>query len=97
MVCRKSSNCGGMKNKNLAESLVSSNGWLLLSLHPFCNVFARLFCCLMFQNVINSFTTTANKDRCNFFGNVEIGKDLSLNDLRNAYTAVVLVRQTFFF
>ncbi|GFN81073.1 NADPH:adrenodoxin oxidoreductase, mitochondrial [Plakobranchus ocellatus] len=42
------------------------------------------------KNVINTFTTTANKCCCNFFGNIELGKDVSLKDLRNAYTAVVL-------
>ncbi|RUS79817.1 hypothetical protein EGW08_012416 [Elysia chlorotica] len=42
------------------------------------------------KNVINTFTNTAQNDRCNFFGNVELGKDLALKDLRDAYTAVVL-------
>ncbi|GFR74773.1 NADPH:adrenodoxin oxidoreductase, mitochondrial [Elysia marginata] len=42
------------------------------------------------KNVINTFTTTAHNERCNFFGNVELGKDVSLQDLREAYTAVVL-------
>lgn len=42
------------------------------------------------KNVINTFTKTALNERFNFFGNVNIGKDISLKDLRNAYHAVVL-------
>uniref|UniRef100_A0A0B7AF05 NADPH:adrenodoxin oxidoreductase, mitochondrial n=1 Tax=Arion vulgaris TaxID=1028688 RepID=A0A0B7AF05_9EUPU len=42
------------------------------------------------KNVIHTFTNTAHIERFNFFGNVEIGKDLSLKDLRDAYSAVVL-------
>ncbi|BFZ03699.1 hypothetical protein BsWGS_06737 [Bradybaena similaris] len=42
------------------------------------------------KNVINTFTNTAQNERCNFFGNVEVGRDVSLRDLRDAYSAVVL-------
>jgi len=41
--------------------------------------------------VINTFTQTAQNDRCHFVGNVSVGRDVSLAELRNAYTAVVLV------
>lgn len=42
------------------------------------------------KNVINTFTQTAKTSRCNFFGNVTIGKDISVEELRRAYHAVVL-------
>lgn len=42
------------------------------------------------QNVINSFTTTASNDRVAFYGNVGIGSDVRLHELRDAYNAVVL-------
>ena len=34
---------------------------------------------------------TANNKRCHFLGNVTVGRDISLSELRTAYTAVVLV------
>lgn len=44
------------------------------------------------KNVINSFTSTIsnNNDRVNFYGNVGFGKDIRLDDLIQAYHAVVL-------
>ncbi|CAG13365.1 unnamed protein product, partial [Tetraodon nigroviridis] len=42
------------------------------------------------KNVINTFTQTAKHSRCNFYGNVNVGKDVSLGELRQAYHAVVL-------
>ncbi|XP_023692653.2 NADPH:adrenodoxin oxidoreductase, mitochondrial [Paramormyrops kingsleyae] len=42
------------------------------------------------KNVINTFTQTALHERCNFFGNVGVGKDVSVAELRQAYHAVVL-------
>ena len=44
-----------------------------------------------FQNVINTFTQTANNPRCKFFGNVTVGRDVSIEQFREAYTAVILV------
>ena len=41
--------------------------------------------------MINSFTQTAHDERCNFFGNIIVGKDISLKEIRDAYSAVVLV------
>lgn len=43
------------------------------------------------QNVINTFTQTARSDRCSFRGNVVVGRDVSVPELREAYHAVVLV------
>lgn len=43
------------------------------------------------QNVINTFTQTARSDRCAFHGNVEVGRDVTVQELRDAYHAVVLV------
>ncbi|XP_063075624.1 NADPH:adrenodoxin oxidoreductase, mitochondrial [Engraulis encrasicolus] len=42
------------------------------------------------KNVINTFTQTAQHERCRFLGNVNVGKDVSVEELRQAYHAVVL-------
>ncbi|XP_032769645.1 NADPH:adrenodoxin oxidoreductase, mitochondrial [Rattus rattus] len=42
------------------------------------------------KNVINTFTQTARSDRCAFRGNVVVGRDVSVPELREAYHAVVL-------
>ncbi|XP_068387329.1 NADPH:adrenodoxin oxidoreductase, mitochondrial isoform X1 [Eschrichtius robustus] len=42
------------------------------------------------KNVINTFTRTAHSDRCAFHGNVVVGRDVTVQELRDAYHAVVL-------
>ncbi|XP_054455134.1 NADPH:adrenodoxin oxidoreductase, mitochondrial [Anoplopoma fimbria] len=42
------------------------------------------------KNVINTFTQTARHSRCSFYGNVDVGRDVSVEELRQAYHAVVL-------
>jgi len=42
------------------------------------------------KNCINQFTTTAQSNRCSFIGNVNIGKDVKITELLQAYDAVVL-------
>ncbi|GAA6225996.1 NADPH:adrenodoxin oxidoreductase, mitochondrial [Lates japonicus] len=42
------------------------------------------------KNVINTFTQTAKHSRCSFYGNVNVGKDVSVEELQRAYHAVVL-------
>uniref|UniRef100_A0AAR2JP89 NADPH:adrenodoxin oxidoreductase, mitochondrial n=1 Tax=Pygocentrus nattereri TaxID=42514 RepID=A0AAR2JP89_PYGNA len=42
------------------------------------------------KNVINTFTQTAQHERCYFYGNVNVGTDVSVEELRKAYHAVVL-------
>ncbi|XP_015791063.1 NADPH:adrenodoxin oxidoreductase, mitochondrial [Tetranychus urticae] len=42
------------------------------------------------KNVINSFTNTALQDRVSFYGNINIGQDVTLNQLLKSYNAVVL-------
>ncbi|GCC36264.1 hypothetical protein chiPu_0014757 [Chiloscyllium punctatum] len=42
------------------------------------------------KNVINAFTQTAHHDRCSFYGNVTVGKDVSIEELKQAYHALVL-------
>lgn len=42
------------------------------------------------KNVIKSFTSIANSDRVNFYGNVNLGQSIRLDDLQDAYHAVVL-------
>ncbi|XP_023226420.1 NADPH:adrenodoxin oxidoreductase, mitochondrial-like isoform X1 [Centruroides sculpturatus] len=42
------------------------------------------------KNVINTFTKTAANERFSFFGNVNVGKDITLSDLRSAYHAVIM-------
>ena len=46
------------------------------------------------QNVISTFTQTAHHARCCYYGNVNVGTDVSVEELREAYHAVVLVRTT---
>lgn len=43
------------------------------------------------KNCINGFTQTALQDRFTFLGNVEVGRDVMLHQLREAYHAIVLV------
>ena len=42
------------------------------------------------KNVINTFTKTAENPNFRFFGNLTLGKDVSLKELRNAYDIVLL-------
>ncbi|XP_030560287.1 NADPH:adrenodoxin oxidoreductase, mitochondrial [Drosophila novamexicana] len=42
------------------------------------------------KNVINTFTKTAEHPRLRFFGNVTLGEDVSLQELRDRYHAVLL-------
>ncbi|XP_010078702.1 PREDICTED: NADPH:adrenodoxin oxidoreductase, mitochondrial, partial [Pterocles gutturalis] len=41
-------------------------------------------------NVINAFTQTARSERCAYYGNVTVGRDVTVAELRQAYHAVVL-------
>lgn len=42
------------------------------------------------KNVINTFTKTAENPRLRFFGNVKLGEDVTLQELRERYHAVLL-------
>uniref|UniRef100_A0A670XXM5 L-amino-acid oxidase n=1 Tax=Pseudonaja textilis TaxID=8673 RepID=A0A670XXM5_PSETE len=42
------------------------------------------------KNVINTFTQAAHSDRCSFAGNVTVGRDVTVEELQEAYHAVVL-------
>lgn len=42
------------------------------------------------KNVWRAFAKTASDERVNYYGNVEIGRDLSLSELRAMYDAVIL-------
>jgi adrenodoxin-NADP+ reductase len=42
------------------------------------------------KNVIKAFTKTLSQDNINFFGNIQIGKDIKLSDLLKNYNAIVL-------
>lgn len=42
------------------------------------------------KNVTNTFTQTAEKPRVSWYGNVGLGRDIALRDLRRSYNAVVL-------
>ncbi|XP_024861695.1 NADPH:adrenodoxin oxidoreductase, mitochondrial isoform X2 [Kryptolebias marmoratus] len=42
------------------------------------------------KNVINTFTQTAKHSRCSFYGNVNVGKDVSVVELQQAYHAIIL-------
>lgn len=41
--------------------------------------------------MINSFTQTARSERCAYYGNVTVGRDVTVAELQQAYHAVVLV------
>lgn len=43
------------------------------------------------KNVINTFTKTAKLPQVRFAGNINFGIDISLQDLKEAYHAVILV------
>ncbi|EDV27396.1 uncharacterized protein TRIADDRAFT_21502 [Trichoplax adhaerens] len=42
------------------------------------------------KNCINGFTSLMQTRRCRFYGNVNVGKDISVEQLRSAYNGVVL-------
>uniref|UniRef100_A0A4W3H8J1 NADPH:adrenodoxin oxidoreductase, mitochondrial n=1 Tax=Callorhinchus milii TaxID=7868 RepID=A0A4W3H8J1_CALMI len=42
------------------------------------------------KNVINSFTQTMHHGRCSFYGNITVGKDISVEELKQAYHVVIL-------
>ena len=43
------------------------------------------------KNVTNTFTSTLNRSEVEFFGNVEVGRDVSFEELREHYDVIVLV------
>lgn len=49
----------------------------------------------MFQNVISTFNQIAKNKRFRFYGNVDVGQVIGIEELRKAYSAVVLVRVNF--
>ncbi|NXP44224.1 ADRO protein, partial [Heliornis fulica] len=42
------------------------------------------------KNVVKAFTQTARSERCAYYGNVTVGRDVTVAELRQAYHAVVL-------
>lgn len=40
------------------------------------------------QIVVNQFSRVASNERCSFFGNVSLGSDVSLSELRDMYDVV---------
>ncbi len=42
------------------------------------------------KNVMRAFAKTASHESVNYYGNVEVGKDIGLNEIRELYDAVVL-------
>lgn len=42
------------------------------------------------KNVINTFNKTASNSNFNFYGNISLGKDVTLEELRKLYNVVVL-------
>jgi hypothetical protein len=49
---------------------------------PVCRLFAPV------QNVTNQFTRIAQDPRVNFFGNVNVGRDITVDEIRKLYNAV---------
>lgn len=56
--------------------------------HQFVNNYA---CFIIFQNCINQFTVLGKTEQCRFIGNVGLGRDVSLAQLRPYYHAIVMV------
>ena len=48
------------------------------------------------KNVINQFSSLAKCGRLHFMGNIAVGQDIYLSDLRSAYDVVVLVTNNLF-
>lgn len=48
------------------------------------------------KNVEHTFAKVAENPNVNFYGNVHLGKDVSLKELRDAYHVVLLVRRYFY-
>lgn len=44
----------------------------------------------MSQNVIHHFTELVSDSRCRFLGNVTVGRDVDIEELRSRYDAVIL-------
>lgn len=44
------------------------------------------------QIVINQFSRVASSERCSFFGNVSLGSDVNLPELRDIYDVVSFIR-----
>lgn len=47
------------------------------------------------KNVINQFSKVAQQNNVNFYGNISLGRDLTLSQLRQNYDAVLLVLFSF--
>ena len=43
------------------------------------------------KNCISSFSSLAQSGRCNFYGNVKVGSDISIKELQMLYDAIILV------
>lgn len=65
--------------------------FVLMFLIACSTLYLCFFFLLLLQNCIHAFTQTAQNERCSFLGNVEVGRDITVADLQQAYTAVVLV------
>lgn len=46
------------------------------------------------KNVINTFTKTAEHPRVRYLGNLSLGKEFTLRELRDSYHAIILVSST---
>jgi hypothetical protein len=85
--------CPAVMTQQIACSMTSRH-WLALyelsrvmgcvTSHPLCVVCWSLHC----QNVINQFSRIAQDPRVSYFGHVCVGKDISVDELRQLYSLV---------
>ena len=61
------------------------------AVHWCCTFMKRMLLTDIVQNCINQFTTLAKSGQCRFIGNVGLGRDVNLAQLRPYYHAIVMV------
>lgn len=74
---------GGKRNGGLPSAAGLGPGGGVSAALPVCSP----------QNVTKTFGQTARSERCRYYGNVTVGRDVTVAELRQAYHAVVLVRE----
>lgn len=64
--------------------------YVVMAAHPVPTMMCLHACmvCVLTQNVINQFTAMGGDPRVSYFGNVTLGRDVSLRELRDLYHGV---------
>ena len=83
-VCKRKTRKEERAKKGTSSTLFKNQLWPGLTLKSYLPYY-------FFQNVINQFSTLAEGSRCSFIGNVNVGKDISVEQLLQAYDIVIMV------